>query len=378
VIFSALLFLRPLFDPKKELNEYKPFVKYFELEPGQNVVQILNELKDTLPLASIRNVLLTPLIMDFDTGASLSKLTAQIGRLKEAIKNNHIPNLKILPFIGFDPRVRNPDPFLDQYDVKSIKERGGYAQAANGDFIGIKLYPPLGFPVYPKDFAQQNAFLAAYQTFARRHLPVTVHCQETSFQLINKQDTRDFTDPANWVKVFDRLNPSEQDNFKINFAHFGGEEGVKKMIVFRKESGPGSQTNPYTWDGAFNESWTRTIVRLLKKYKNTYSDLSAFNYFDTEALAGLYCILHADYAGRFDSDGDYRLVDKLLWGSDYPMVLYQNQKNFQEIYAAFIKAFTPDNPDLGKYEYPEIKNHLPHAEFIKKLTCDNPKKFLID
>ncbi len=124
-------------------------------------------------------------------------------------------------------------------------------------------------------------------------------------------------------------------------------------------------------------SWTYRIIKLLKKYPNTYADISAYDYSKKKHQKTLVKIFEMDDKGNFDSEGSYPLVDKLLWGSDVPMVISdesycqkEEEKQRESHYKFYIESFI-------KTIYSSDTLSSQQKEFIiGNLTERNPKRFL--
>ncbi len=133
---------------------------------------------------------------------------------------------------------------------------------------------------------------------------------------------------------------------------------------------------------------------MLKLYPNTFADLSAFDY-TPAAKHALACILCLDEGGQFDSllpagtQRVHKLIDKLMWGTDRPMLLAEGKGKFTN-YESQLKAFV-DMLDIGsvwRHRYPKpmsifdnISGQPAHsfpnqATWVEKLTSTNPHKFL--
>jgi hypothetical protein len=387
--------------PFMSLEKYKPFINFFESEPEQNVKRLCRELKAALKTQQIEpdNIIITPLIMDFDMNGKVTKLDGQITRLVEAVKKQTA--VKILPFLGIDPRkfvydTNKPvfdkdtirakiDAFLSRYNMKSRDERTNPQNLKSGDIIGVKLYPPLGFKVYQTDEADRAAFNIVYEEFLLRDIPVTVHCQEDSFALTeNHTETMLFTRADNWVKVFS-VKPPDLSRLRINFGHFGGEKGVASTIKWKEEIGydPTScmEDGPnYIVDQRVNKGgWTYKLISLLKKHPNTYADISAYDFKNAQDAARLMWVLAFDRAGKFNDLGQHNLEDKLLWGSDYPMILDQKKyPNYSYYFSSFVKVINGDIEGLENHTSPDSRQLPPTNELLKKLVWYNPKKFLFE
>ena len=103
------------------------------------------------------------------------------------------------------------------------------------------------------------------------------------------------------------------------------------------------------------DSWTYIIIKLLKNYPNTYADISAYEYSKKEHRNNLIKIFEKDANGDF-GDG-YKLVDKLLWGSDVPMVIST-------------KSYREGHKDKGESQYKHyFKGFLKTINSSKKFTA---------
>jgi len=391
----------PTIDVPKKVADLQKFMTFFENEPSEVCVQILNEISEVAKVSvgggmiKAEKVMVTPLVMDFyDPETSRDRLAAQATRLHSAIMGNKREGVMVLPFLGVDPRrgeaaISNllDNLVLGNYQgkVSSIHAReneilpsGEKGKVANGDFVGIKLYPSLGFDAFPKNKGAQEAVLAVYRLFSNRGLPVTVHCQAAGMELL--KDGGNLGNPKKWQKALEKVSA-----LRINFAHFGGEDGVKEMIPFedRPEEGPGSAGRPRQYRKTPSlDSWTGRIVQMLKRYENTYADLSAFNFTDKEAVAALHWILFHDLSGDFNDLGEYSLLTKLLWGSDYPMPLKRkggNKTMYVNLYQECVDALAFDDPK-DRCDFPDFKTVCDPTEtksmFLRSMVCDNPKRFL--
>jgi hypothetical protein len=364
MLLPLVSFLLPLINPEKKVEQLETFMRFFENEPQESVRQLTDEVLSVIDAKgaggfsfTARKTVLTPLIMDFEMDGG-KKLEHQVNRLLGAIEAVKPDRVQILPFLGIDPRRSDLSDWLPK--VKSVRQRLGEGTLESGHLVGIKLYPPLGF--------RARDFRDGYQRIAEQELPVTVHCQKDSLNLVGKAGK--LTEPTNWKAVLENMHG--QPPLRINFAHFGGDAGVADTVVFRDRSD--AETGPLRkFERLSTNSWTYEIIRLLKRYEHTYADLSAFNFAEPECAARLLWILHFDEEGQFRKEGSYKLADKLLWGSDYPMTLTARGTTYTTIFQDFVDAFKMRQDDL--IEYPEMPSFGPDA-FLRKLLCDNPKKFL--
>ena len=340
------------------LEKNEEFIRFFERSIEDNIKWFYAQLKD---VAEDKRIIITPLIMDFDkihlTSTTLKEpsVVDQLKRLIEAINNtrNECPNLRIYPFIGYDCRKLENHNGLDEiqkiwnsYRIKTSEK------LKSGDVLGIKLYPPIGFNPNPSDQHKKKKYLEFYKWCCNEGIPLTTHCQSaTGSYSVGKRnrEINKITHSKNWWYLF-KENP-EIHNLRINFAHFGGEDGVEDLI---------------DWYGIDRDSWTYYLIRLLKHYPNTYSDISAYDFSDEKAIDNLVKIHEMDEDRKFEEENssNYKLVDKFLWGSDIPMVISSN-------------SYRQGGVKNGVAEYRHLYRKFKRTLLpIKKMTCSNPVEFL--
>ncbi len=117
---------------------------------------------------------------------------------------------QIFPFIMFDPRR------------KSAVEICKFALENQG-FLGIKLYPPLGYfpvPTVRQSDKINNALEEMYDYCGKERIPITVHCSTAgAYAQVNPdwEDIWEKTAPFQWLETIRKYE------LKVNFAHFGGK-----------------------------------------------------------------------------------------------------------------------------------------------------------
>ena len=137
---------------------------------------------------------------------------------------------RIFPFVAVNTRRKTHRTILE----RAINQMG---------FVGVKLYPSLGYPI-----ADSDEMADVIDFCADNALPVTMHCNHGGFAK-NKESVA-FCDPEHWV---DHL--ARRPETKICFAHFGGIEGLF------------GTTNEET-------EWTNHIVQLMGDFDNVFADIS--------------------------------------------------------------------------------------------------------
>jgi len=422
---------------RREVKKRQLLIEYFERERSENINLLEQEmgtaLRQVLGLGANVTRIVTPLIMDFEKGAPNERLAMQELRLREAIReSDQVDGFKVLPFLGIDLRRLHSMKATELMDwahklvddgrgqqvrrLEGIADRGAGVIPPTGSFVGIKLYPPLGFcplgwcPAGERRCGEarckndlmgladekekrrvRDQYAAFFKECENRRIPITVHCQNNgSFHLETDSRQHIFTDPQRWAPILDACN-----NLIVNFAHFGGEKEICKTI---KWNGSGNMPNRTTarkrYSGYRSETWTSTIIRMLKLYPNTFADVAAF---DCKIASGhsLACILCLDEAGELDGllpEDDrpgHKLIDKLMWGTDRPMLLAEGEGKFTN-YESQLKAFV-DLLDVGSVKRPRHPSPMSlftkysgkppqsfpdQATWIEKLTSTNPHRFL--
>lgn len=386
---------------EKMIKQHRNFIRFFEREQQQNIEWFARQLREAVAVHQPGSelIVITPLIMDFDQVVEATNIgrdvevARQFERLRQAIvaaskvlnEDAQIP-VKIFPFMGFDLRklVNTPtalaelQAFWSEHAASRAEiQKGNFAEIDNGKVLGLKLYPPLGFNPCPnKDKpAQEKAYLSFYRWCVAEDIPITVHCQPSSFTgMLDKDDVAKFTDSENWLQLF--KNYDEFNGLRVNFAHFGGETELANAL-----KGPWDESVGYFNPDRVNmKTWVGRLLCLLKEYPNTYADVSAFEFADVDARSNFAKLLGLEKEGRIKvAEGKYLLRDKLLWGSDVPMIIsgdsYLKEKYRDEStpmgYAYLLGHFQSAVQGAGKLTDQEKQS------LITAMTRDNPARFLL-
>lgn len=294
------------------------------------------------------------------------------------------------PFIGLDLRRFDggrADTVLRQATARfgSIKARKSPDQLRSGDHLGIKLYPPMGAgpvpdPSEPNWRARRDHYLEFFRLCARRQIPITAHCQQGSYRAykVSKKDIERLAGPQKWAAV---LGDPECAKLRINFAHFGGEDELVRMMRNYLYHG-------LLDEGKYRRTWTWRLLRLVKAYPNAFADISAYDFNSQEARWALQALLALDEVGQLDQklrlntlpggSGTYKLRDKLLWGSDVPMTV-KSYADYKTMFDRFEQAV--DVP-LVLSRLKRAGHRLPpgalptKATIVDDLVSANPYRFL--
>ena len=211
---------------------------------------------------------------------------------------------RLLPFVA----VNTLRSTHFQHMIEAVDKKG---------FVGVKLYPSLGFSVQSAAMDKVFAYCEA------NDIPVLMHCNDGGFRV--DVAAAQFCDPAQWIPVL-KLHPK----LRVCFGHFGGDENLVKPTI---------PTN----------SWTATILSLMETYPEVYADIS----YHTDCMDG-----GANQTNYFNNlsgllaQKKYR--DQILFGTDFYLV---RQRCREENYWAYFKIhFAADEWD--------------------RLTRANPARFL--
>jgi hypothetical protein len=270
--------------------------------------------------------LFTPLLVDMaiglhDTPAVTPMLQIE---LQEKISRASMLGLlqpgstaRVHPFVGFDPRSeyrsQKAGDVTTAFDVVK-KAIAGYG------FIGVKLYPPMGFRpidnVAGPEMTQEEATATdaildtLYSWCVELDVPITVHCNPSNQAL---DAYRLFSDPLLWAKVLDK-----HDGLRLNLGHFGGARAKADP------NDPGS-------------SWPSEIAALAS-HSHLFADTGDHRIHDPTIAAGYLSILE----GLFDPSAPTTgMKDRLMYGSDwYMLALLPDWPDFLDDYQKdFTKAF---------------------------------------
>ncbi len=229
------------------------------------------------------------------------------------------PDARFHPFVAFDPRRQLEGP-----QAVVPKPGGALAAAAKvapmampipvpsaassaldlvryaieaGGFLGVKLYPPVGFA--PTDnvhlrrdlpFAAglDGALDALYVYCASAEAPILTHTSAANEYGLGLHR---LVSPEHWRPVLER-----HPTLRLNFGHFGHDYGVPQTDVPVKTA----------------DAWIYQAAALIDRYPNVYADLSNSPLVYDPAYGRRLCALLADVMARYP-----RVRRRLMYGSDW-------------------------------------------------------------
>ena len=198
---------------------------------------------------------------------------------------------RVLPFVAVHPD--RPDHFQIMSDA-----------LANRGFVGVKLYPSLGFEV------GEPAMMAVYQYCLEQDVPILQHCSHGGFYA--SEDCKDYSNPAHWSSILD----GDLAALRLCFAHFDGWKSLG------------------TADGLGGESWGSGILDLIRDKPNVFVDISNHTSMmgDPRKEGPYFDALH-------ELLRDERLKERVLFGTDsWIMRLNTSERAFWEYFRQHLSA----------------------------------------
>ncbi len=297
----------------KHLSNFPAFLKIGAMD----MPWILNRMKHDSPGVDIW----VPLMMDMTHAYPGSQPAISFETQREVMTRLTLEAKgRVMPFFAFDPRSGPADPV----------EKAKTAIETQG-FVGIKLYPPLGYkPVGNDDPKVEDALMRLYRYCCSNEnnlIPITVHCSWSAGVYSNehvpgvthiKTYYRNFARPSYWRNVLQKF-----PKLKLNLAHFGG---LGEWEALSKGNAP-------------RENWVEPILGLIKDHDNVYTDLSYHGIPTTDLAEGYKRVLIERING---------LEHKVLLGSDWYMsrmqcTLDDYWKGFETLLSDLFYKMTGEN-----------------------------------
>ncbi len=280
----------------------KDSVRYLASHPRDFVRFILAGMKSTADIAAdmmgkARDIdIWVPLMMDTERGYEGAPSPVGFDAQKLAMMDLTARGKgRIMPFYAYDPRSRSVDA------VRNAIEKEG--------FVGVKLYPPLGFRPSGNDDPAVEANLEDLYDYCTAGkgppVPITAHCSWSDGVYSNravpgvsryKEYYRDMAHPFQWENVLARHR-----DLKVNLAHFGGAGEWERRALADPPAGA-------------EKNWADAILRLMGDYEHVYTDLS---------FHGILAAEYGEAYGQALREAVRGVEDRVLLGSDWYMSAIQ-------------------------------------------------------
>jgi predicted TIM-barrel fold metal-dependent hydrolase len=281
--------------------------------------------------------LFTPCLVDYDEWSDdraptdlCDQIAIQTQIVRLSLKDRiQRPGVRIHPFVAFDPRrevvrkIPAPKdaaayrPFGDERVFDPAQPYAPPAPAAppppplhkdsgalemvrgaveGGGFLGVKVYPPVGFAPLENAVLRRSEKLSARIDLALRALyayceaeeiPITAHTSPGNEYGIGY---RNLVSPDRWVPVM-KLYP----NLRLNLGHFGHDYGIDLAHGVNAA-----------------EAWIRQASALIQAYPNVYADLSCSPLVHDPDYARRYGPYLRDIVAKFP-----KVKKRLMYGSDW-------------------------------------------------------------
>jgi predicted TIM-barrel fold metal-dependent hydrolase len=317
-----------------------------------------------------RVVLMTPAIVDFSKWLEDEEhvsIAHQVEAMTRLARRKQGP--RVHGFVGFCPlrQALYNDGRLapGESDPMSVVRA-----AIDQGFIGVKLYPPMGFraignKALSDDRFEEPAYLRSTETGLGRRIgekldaalsqlygwcsaynvPIMAH---TSHSFGPNPDYEDRADPAFWADV---LKAGAFPHLRINMAHFGH---FNKAVPYNRPA------------DYIEQCWEWTVGRIIT------SSTEAYAYADISSLGEILKVGSSKkvleclkaFKARFpDSD------ERLLYGTDWSMIAQEERfpkllaaKPFPDIMALFLRAAGYDETQIEKIMFTNAARFLGLSE----------------
>lgn len=260
--------------------------------------------------------------------------------IEEFYKKNPHSLMEVKPFFGINPLHYSEEKIREV--LKEAFPKKNIFSKNKVSFVGIKVYPPMGFDPNPDDEKLRARNEVLFSFCEEQEIPIVTHCDDQGFRMVPLEDSFKYTSPERWRPVLER-----HPNLYLDFAHFGSQyyRGAA-MMQFKEavEQMSGQKTDRR------DLSWREQILLLMKTFPHVYSDLS-FGGVNSSMWKNVLEVLK-------NAGEEERAVysSRLLFGTDWPLSLVKIPSALD-----YWRGFAESEID---------------SELAKKILCQNPQSFL--
>lgn len=260
--------------------------------------------------------LFCPMLVDLDSGlgeAAQTTLAQQVDLQEQISRLSMLGRMgsasgRVHPFVAFDPR-REVRARLGKQETTPFD----LVQDAvlNRGFIGVKLYPPMGWrpignqaalDMTPVEAREVDVVLRKfYRWCEKEQVPITAHCN----QGIHAHSLyADYASPRHWTTVLDKHR-----RLRVNLGHFGGARAKEPM-----------------------DGWPWLIARAMEKHEHLYADVGNHSVHNQRITDAYFAMLRA-MQGEREREGEAKLGERLMLGSDWYMsAIHPENERFLDRY----------------------------------------------
>jgi len=313
----------------------------------------ISQVTDHLMAQARDDDIVVPLVMNI-TGNNSSTMDNRVfeKQIEDTVHQGVRYPGRILPFYAFHPnRPNSVEKFRNEFGRSNRLGKPFFR------FVGVKLYPSLGYRIHDEKVLKILRLCVAYD------LPVLMHCSPSGFRY--GRDTANYCAPNHWRNI---LNQPEMHGLKICFGHFGGQ---KEFILSSRSEAGGQNRN----------SWSEDIKELMVSYPETvFADISCHTFAPRWKLTN--SNRYAAYMKRLTDFLEDGITGKLvLWGTDYWMNRAQCREKsytdfFQRKLETYFETISYQNPasflGLKTDRSPRMGNNIKHyIQFIRDQDIDS-------
>jgi predicted TIM-barrel fold metal-dependent hydrolase len=290
---------------------------------------------------SFRFVVLPMDMENMGAGSISSPLTTQLYELIVMRQNPKLAN-KILPFLPIDPRRKE---FKDDEDVlKFVKfyfEKYG--------FIGIKLYPALGYMPFDKKLFKM------YDWCIKNNVPIMTHCiagvthwqgDMSNWQAMMPKDVPGFVPDKEWNELPAKDKLKRRDLFQNNFT----QPQNYKTLVQELDKADIKNANQlkicFGHFGMESNDWFNDCKNLIAEFDNFYADIS-YVIADKKLIKNI----------REVCGNAFEQKNKVLFGTDFFVVSKEKEEN------EILKHFQENGLSLSPYADINAERYLSSTFF---------------
>lgn len=294
-----------------------PFVKANRLHEylalfNQDIFRVAEDMDAEMTAANID--LAIPLMMDLAT-ASFGQKPETPYRLQIHYMSRialKYPG-RIMPFVMLDPRR----PGSGQMVIKALDKLG---------FLGVKMYPPLGYHPDPDSIinppAVNDELQEVYKYCEDNCVPITTHCSPGgaygSDIYRDIESLPQYTHPSNWVGVLNKY-----PELYLNLSHGGGR-----------------------W--LHDNSWWPDVLNLIRTFPHVFADVA---YHDEALENNTQAKYFKMLSGILATSG---VQDRILFATDWPMI--RHRWRMQDFVAPFVARLL--KPQLQQIAFDNPINFL--------------------
>jgi predicted TIM-barrel fold metal-dependent hydrolase len=341
-----------------ELGAFLAFAKSFVCYRSTN----LERLDGTFGLAQARvAALYVPLLIDYDSwlGAEDTTPLATQTKLLGAISKRTKPGVLMNGFAAFDP-LRSVISKRESRNAPTSPMDIVRSAICNDGFIGVKLYPPMGFRaarnhevstfgkiadswaarwrITPQELGLEldTALKELYGFCLQNDIPILAHCSnsQTSFDGSGLRAAPEFWSSALRGSAPGHAGPVSCASLRLNLAHAGG-------LWCHSGEPPSSEDERLRCAAPTVSHWPEEILDLAANYQSVYFDFADMGVLsespaNTQILSG--------YLTQILTTPERRkaLSTKLLYGTDWMFLSVAASKtytNFPQGVATFSERF---------------------------------------